>query len=54
MHGYQQSAECANLMKDKKVDFVVVTPLRRAMSTCHEIFKDHPNKPPIMVDPDFR
>jgi broad specificity phosphatase PhoE len=41
-------------MADKKIDIVFVSPLRRALETCWEIFKDHPSKPQIIVDPLFK
>ena len=41
-------------MQKVDVDLVVVSPMRRAMQTCHIIFKDHPSKPSIIVEPGIR
>jgi broad specificity phosphatase PhoE len=41
-------------MKDVELDYVIVSPLKRALVTCYEIFKDHKSKPKIVVDPLFR
>lgn len=41
-------------MKAIPVDLVIVSPMRRALMTCDLIFKGHPNKPKIIVDPDIR
>lgn len=41
-------------MANLPVDLVVVSPLRRALSTCALVFRDHENNPPIIVDPMFR
>jgi|JI9StandDraft_2_1071091.scaffolds.fasta_scaffold607071_1 broad specificity phosphatase PhoE len=53
-HGVQQSLEAKKEMENIPVDIVIVSPLRRALETCHHIFKDHPSKPQIIVDPLFR
>ena len=41
-------------MKDIDVDLVIVSPKRRALETCHHVFKNHKSEAPIIVDPDFR
>lgn len=41
-------------MKDISVDLVIVSPLRRALTTCELVFKDHKSNAPIIVDPMFR
>lgn len=41
-------------MKDKKINLVLVSPMRRTLMTCHEIFKDHKDKPKVLVHPDIR
>ena len=53
-NGVEQCVEAKNIMADKKIDIVFVSPLRRALETCWEIFKDHPSKPQIIVDPLFK
>lgn len=37
-----------------KITHVICSPLKRALETCYEIFKDHPHKPKIIVHPLFR
>lgn len=32
----------------------MVSPLKRALETCYETFKDHKNKPKVIVHPLFR
>lgn len=41
-------------MKDLNVDLVIVSPMRRALMTCEEVFKGHKSNPMIIVDPAFR
>lgn len=41
-------------MKNIDLDMIVVSPMRRALSTCELVFKDHKSKAPIIVDPLFR
>lgn len=41
-------------MKDIDLDLILVSPLRRALSTCARVFKDHKSKAPVIVDPIFR
>lgn len=41
-------------MKDISVDLVIVSPLRRALTTCELVFEGHKSKAPIIVDPMFR
>jgi len=33
---------------------IFVSPLRRALETCYDMFKNHPNKPKIIISPHFR
>eukprot|EP00330_Aristerostoma_sp_ATCC50986_P007981 CAMPEP_0114587004 /NCGR_PEP_ID=MMETSP0125-20121206/10084_1 /TAXON_ID=485358 ORGANISM="Aristerostoma sp., Strain ATCC 50986" /NCGR_SAMPLE_ID=MMETSP0125 /ASSEMBLY_ACC=CAM_ASM_000245 /LENGTH=193 /DNA_ID=CAMNT_0001782721 /DNA_START=35 /DNA_END=616 /DNA_ORIENTATION=+ len=47
--GYQQTAEAREKLKDKNIKIVLTSPIRRAMITAREIFKDHPSKPKIYV-----
>lgn len=53
-HGVQHSLEAKKQLEAVPVDVVIVSPLRRALETCHHMFKDHPSKPKIIVDPLFR
>ena len=41
-------------MKDVDVDVVIVSPMRRALRTCHIIFKEHKSKAKVIVEPAFR
>jgi broad specificity phosphatase PhoE len=41
-------------MKDKDIDLIIVSPLRRALKTCHLVFDGHKSNPPVIVDPSFR
>jgi broad specificity phosphatase PhoE len=41
-------------MKNVNLDLIIVSPMRRALSTCALIFKEHKSKAPIIVDPFFR
>ncbi len=50
-HGFTQTKSAADEMKNVNVTLVYVSPLRRALLTAREIFKDHPNKPQIKVLP---
>lgn len=53
-NGVKQCEEARDIMAGIHVDVVIVSPLRRALETCWEIFKDHPSKPQIVVDPLFK
>lgn len=33
---------------------VLVSPMRRALHTCHIIFENHPSHPKVIVEPAFR
>lgn len=41
-------------MKNVNIDLIIVSPLRRALKTCHLIFDGHKDNPPIIVNPLFR
>jgi broad specificity phosphatase PhoE len=41
-------------MSKVDVDVVIVSPMRRALTTCALVFKNHKSKAPIIVDPLFR
>jgi len=41
-------------MKDVEVDVVIVSPMRRALRTCHIIFEGHKSKAKVVVEPAFR
>jgi len=49
--GRTQCAEAAEKVKSINVKFVISSPLRRCLETTRLIFKDHPNKPKIVVWP---
>ena len=53
-NGVGQCEEARKIMEGKHVDIVIVSPLRRALETCWHIFKDHPSKPQIIVDPLYK
>jgi broad specificity phosphatase PhoE len=52
--GFEQAKLTAELVKDINITYVVVSPLRRALITSREIFKNHKNKPKIVVWPILR
>jgi broad specificity phosphatase PhoE len=52
--GLQQMQEGRARMEDREVDAVIVSPMHRALLTCHTIFQDHKSKPAIFVEPCFR
>ena len=41
-------------MKNIHIDLIIVSPLRRALKTCHLVFDAHKDNPPVIVDPSFR
>jgi broad specificity phosphatase PhoE len=41
-------------MKDIDLDLIIVSPMRRALSTCARVFEKHKSEAPIIVDPLFR
>lgn len=49
--GKQQCAEAAEKVKGFNVKFVISSPLRRCLETTHEIFKNHKDKPKVIVWP---
>lgn len=52
--GRQHALEAREKMKDVEVDLIIVSPMRRALSTCSIIFEGHKSKAPIIVEPSFR
>ena len=52
--GEVQAEKAREEMKNVEVDVVLVSPMRRALHTCDIIFKDHPSKAKIIVEPEFR
>jgi broad specificity phosphatase PhoE len=49
--GVQQTLSAKEAVKDINITQIIVSPLRRALRTCYEIFKDHKNKPKVVVWP---
>jgi len=49
--GIEQAKQAAEKLKNINVGLVVTSPLRRSMETAHIIFKDHKDKPRIVVWP---
>jgi|LakMenEpi03Aug12_release.lakeMendotaPanAssembly.Ray.scaffolds.fasta_scaffold569283_1 hypothetical protein len=41
-------------MNNIDLDLIIVSPMKRALSTCAQVFKDHKSNAPIIVDPIFR
>ena len=41
-------------MKDRNIKLVFTSPLRRALQTTYELFKDHKNKPRVVVVPGLK
>lgn len=42
------------MLASYQIDTVIVSPLRRAIQTAHYLFKDHPSKPKMIVNPMVR
>jgi len=49
--GKEQSHKAAEILKDTNVTLVFSSPLRRCLATTYEIFKNHKNKPKVVVWP---
>jgi len=49
--GQQQALEAGKKLQDVNVTLVITSPLRRCLQTTHGIFKDHKNKPKVIVWP---
>jgi len=49
--GKKQCEESAEKVKDLNVKFVISSPLRRCLQTTQETFKNHKNKPKVVVWP---
>lgn len=45
--GVQQAHEAANILKHLDIEVVLVSPLKRALRTCFEAMKGHPNRSAI-------
>jgi broad specificity phosphatase PhoE len=41
-------------MKNKELDIIISSPMRRCLQTCNYVFKDHISNAPVIVDPLFR
>ncbi|KAL4499303.1 hypothetical protein ABPG72_006889 [Tetrahymena utriculariae] len=52
--GYQQCQQAREICQKEDVAVVFVSPLRRALETCEQIFKGHPSNPKIIPHPLFR
>jgi len=52
--GVKQCEAAAEILKDVNIKVVFTSPLRRAIATATEIFKNHKNKPRIVVLPMLR
>ena len=52
--GVEQCFNAREEMKGIKLDLVLVSPMRRALQTCHIIFEELEGKVPIVVEPAFR
>jgi len=52
--GVEQSLECGKTVEKLNIAYVLVSPLRRALMTCENIFKNHPNPPKVFVHPGLR
>ena len=49
--GVEECQESSKVVSKHQIHVVLVSPLRRALQTCDIIFKDHPSKPMIIVEP---
>ncbi|EGR29140.1 phosphoglycerate mutase, putative [Ichthyophthirius multifiliis] len=52
--GKNQCLQAEQICENLNIGIVLVSPLRRALETCKEIFKNHKNKPKVIVNPLFR
>jgi broad specificity phosphatase PhoE len=52
--GREQAEAAAKTMADKKVKYVICSPIRRCIETAKIAFKDHPYNPKILINPSFR
>jgi len=52
--GFTQCNNSKLIVQNLNIKIVIVSPLKRALQTCYETFKDHINKPKIIVLPVFR
>ena len=52
--GYSQCTKAKEALKNENVKLVLVSPLKRALQTAREIFKDHSSNPKIVVYPQIR
>jgi len=52
--GIEQTKGAAEILKDVNIKIVFSSPLRRCLQTTHNIFKNHPNKPKVIVLPILR
>ena len=52
--GYEQAKTAAEELKSINIKLVIVSPLRRALATAMELFKNHPNNPTFKVIPIVR
>ena len=53
-NGYEQTLLAREAVKNLKVKIVYVSPLRRALLTAREVFKNHPSNPKFIVVPILR
>eukprot|EP00330_Aristerostoma_sp_ATCC50986_P010169 CAMPEP_0114587280 /NCGR_PEP_ID=MMETSP0125-20121206/10280_1 /TAXON_ID=485358 ORGANISM="Aristerostoma sp., Strain ATCC 50986" /NCGR_SAMPLE_ID=MMETSP0125 /ASSEMBLY_ACC=CAM_ASM_000245 /LENGTH=150 /DNA_ID=CAMNT_0001783113 /DNA_START=57 /DNA_END=509 /DNA_ORIENTATION=- len=52
--GYDQTEDTREIVKNLNVKIVYVSPLRRALITSREVFKNHASKPKFVVVPILR
>jgi len=52
--GVEQTKGAAEILKDVNIKVVFTSPLRRCCQTTYHIFKNHPNKPKVIVVPILR
>jgi len=52
--GVQQSLKCGEEVRNLDIAYILVSPLRRALMTCQNILKNHPNPPKVIVHPGIR
>ena len=49
--GYIECEDSRKACEHLDIGLVLVSPLRRAIVTCYETFRNHKNKPQVIVDP---
>ena len=49
--GKEQAKKASLMMKEMKIKYVICSPIKRCIETAKIVFADHPNSPPIILNP---